>query len=216
MRNYVLGLLGCFACIGLANAEVVYNNLATGTPSSISFVTNQSYAQRFTATSAFSGIESLTLNLFKSGTGSGSFAVYLNSSNGTTPGANIDTLVVTASVSSLGSSSISTYQITNIALSATRAAGDYWIEVSSNNGADLNWSFGASNIANNPSAVSPTYSNPSWTGGGLSLGGQISVPEPSTLLLGGIAACSGAAGAWWKRRKRKAKQPETTDQPATA
>jgi len=42
------------------------------------------------------------------------------------------------------------------------------------------------------------------------------VPEPGTLLLGGIAACSGAAGAWWKRRKRKATQPETTDQPATA
>ena len=42
------------------------------------------------------------------------------------------------------------------------------------------------------------------------------VPEPGTLLLGGIAACSGAAGAWWKRRKRKATQPETTDQLATA
>lgn len=44
----------------------------------------------------------------------------------------------------------------------------------------------------------------------------VAVPEPGTLLLGGIAACSGAAGAWWKRRKRKATQPETTDQPATA
>ena len=28
------------------------------------------------------------------------------------------------------------------------------------------------------------------------------VPEPGTMLLGGIAAACGGAGAWWKRRKR--------------
>jgi hypothetical protein len=41
----------------------------------------------------------------------------------------------------------------------------------------------------------------------------VAVPEPGTLLLGGIgAACSGT-GVWWKRRKRQP-QPETTEQPA--
>jgi hypothetical protein len=29
------------------------------------------------------------------------------------------------------------------------------------------------------------------------------VPEPGTLILGGIAAVSGGAGAWWRRRKNK-------------
>jgi hypothetical protein len=39
------------------------------------------------------------------------------------------------------------------------------------------------------------------------------VPEPGTLLLGGIAAACGGTGVWWKRRKRQP-QPETTEQPA--
>ncbi len=30
------------------------------------------------------------------------------------------------------------------------------------------------------------------------------VPEPGTLILGGIAAVSGGAGVWWKRRRKKA------------
>jgi hypothetical protein len=41
----------------------------------------------------------------------------------------------------------------------------------------------------------------------------VSVPEPGTLLLGGIAAACGGTGIWWKRRKRQP-QPETTEQPA--
>jgi hypothetical protein len=31
----------------------------------------------------------------------------------------------------------------------------------------------------------------------------VAVPEPGTLILGGIAAVSGGAGAWWRRRKNK-------------
>ncbi len=38
-----------------------------------------------------------------------------------------------------------------------------------------------------------------------------SVPEPSTLLLGGIAAVCGGGGVWWKRRKRPAAQPAPTE-----
>jgi hypothetical protein len=40
-----------------------------------------------------------------------------------------------------------------------------------------------------------------------------SVPEPGTLLLGGIAAACSGTGVWWKRRKRQP-QAETTEQPA--
>jgi hypothetical protein len=38
-----------------------------------------------------------------------------------------------------------------------------------------------------------------------------SVPEPGTLLLGGIAAACGGGGVWWKRRKRPAAQPAPAD-----
>jgi hypothetical protein len=37
------------------------------------------------------------------------------------------------------------------------------------------------------------------------------VPEPGTLLLGGIAAACGGGGVWWKRRKRPAAQPAPAD-----
>jgi hypothetical protein len=43
--------------------------------------------------------------------------------------------------------------------------------------------------------------------------GVSAVPEPGTLLLGGIAAACGGTGVWWKRRKRQP-QAETTEQPA--
>jgi len=40
--------------------------------------------------------------------------------------------------------------------------------------------------------------------------GSTAVPEPGTLLLGGIAAACGGTGVWWKRRKRQP-QAETTE-----
>ncbi len=39
----------------------------------------------------------------------------------------------------------------------------------------------------------------------------VAVPEPGTLLLGGIAAACGGGGVWWKRRKRPAAQPAPTE-----
>lgn len=90
------------------------------------------------------------------------------------------------------------------------AAGNYTFTITNTN-----------NYAINSFSSSPTistyqgFSSASFSGGNYQFA-LTAVPEPGTLLLGGIAACSGAAGAWWKRRKRKATQPETTDQPASA
>jgi hypothetical protein len=45
----------------------------------------------------------------------------------------------------------------------------------------------------------------------------VSVPEPGTLLLGGIAAASGGAGVWWKRRRKNGfKKDETVADATTA
>ncbi|MFM8930539.1 MAG: PEP-CTERM sorting domain-containing protein, partial [Gemmataceae bacterium] len=54
-------------------------------------------------------------------------------------------------------------------------------------------------------AVERFFNGTSWTSTTNSLGATInvSVPEPGTLLLGGIAAACGSGGVWW-RRKRKA------------
>jgi hypothetical protein len=62
----------------------------------------------------------------------------------------------------------------------------------------------------------PTYSfttSGASTDGSAALNIGVAVPEPGTLLLGGIAAACGGTGVWWKRRKRQP-QPETTEQPA--
>jgi len=40
------------------------------------------------------------------------------------------------------------------------------------------------------------------------------VPEPGTMLLGGIAAAVGGAGAWWKRRKQRRAAAEAAATPA--
>jgi len=40
------------------------------------------------------------------------------------------------------------------------------------------------------------------------------VPEPGTMLLGGIAAAVGGAGGWWKRRKQRRAAAEAAATPA--
>ena len=40
------------------------------------------------------------------------------------------------------------------------------------------------------------------------------VPEPGTMLMGGIAAAVGGAGAWWKRRKQRRAAAEAAATPA--
>ncbi len=42
----------------------------------------------------------------------------------------------------------------------------------------------------------------------------VSVPEPGTLLLGGIAAACGGGGVWWKRRRRPVVDTKTEESPA--
>lgn len=40
------------------------------------------------------------------------------------------------------------------------------------------------------------------------------VPEPGTLLLGGIAAACGGGGVWWKRRRRPVEKQPPAETPA--
>ena len=42
---------------------------------------------------------------------------------------------------------------------------------------------------------------------GFALTQGVVVPEPGTLLLGGIASACGGTGVWWRRRKNRLSQP---------
>ena len=65
-------------------------------------------------------------------------------------------------------------------------------------------------IANWASTTNSVTANLGWTGGATTrptdgqyeLSATAAVPEPGTLLLGGIAALTGGTGVWWKRRKK--------------
>lgn len=54
-------------------------------------------------------------------------------------------------------------------------------------------------------AIPYGVATPVW---GISSIQAVTVPEPGTMILGGIAALSGGAGVWWKRRRKSAAPPE--------
>ena len=57
-----------------------------------------------------------------------------------------------------------------------------------------------------------TYDSGSTGSNAPSYGFQINaVPEPGTLLLGGIAALTGGGGVWWKRRRKGAGNSAETE-----
>jgi hypothetical protein len=228
LRTLLLGLAACMAFSGLAKGEVVYNNLNTAnTGTSKAFDGSSSptsgwlyWAQKFKVNSNTNTLDWVSLNLYQTNsTSNANFDVKIYNSSGADPGTAIYTLASGIGVSSLGGQKSSVWSIgggINLGATTLNSGQDYWIVVNTSAGdANFLWAQGPSNPTGLGS--SGTNNNIAWaTDSGYNFGGQIAVPEPGTLLLGTLAACSGAAGAWWKRRKRKATQPETTDQPATA
>ena len=85
----------------------------------------------------------------------------------------------------------------------TAPTQDVFIQASSNNYSGtwgINPAVSYSDQAN-PTSISSINSSLSTTNYGYSLS-AVAVPEPGTLLLGGIAAVGGAGG-WWARRRKK-------------
>ncbi len=213
--RYLLGLTFCLFLTGLTKAEVVYDNLNNGvTNLNENFGSFRQYAQRFTLTSSTSTLDYVILNLFQTSSSTGgNFSVKIYDTVLTKPGAVVSTLANSVNINSLGGTASSTWSMGGgINLGGTLNAGDYWVVVASSVlDANFKWSIGPGTTSVfSASTDGTTWANPSSA---INLGGQISVPEPGTLLLGGIAAACGGTGVWWKRRKRQP-QPETTEQPA--
>jgi hypothetical protein len=82
---------------------------------------------------------------------------------------------------------------------AVDSAGNVW--ATELGGTEL-WKFDAANNFTTSTVYNIGITN--FTTGGI----VIAVPEPGTLLLGGIAAACGGGGVWWKRRKGKAVEGE--------
>jgi hypothetical protein len=227
MKNFVLVLVACLACGKIVKADVVMTGTAGGQSSifassgefiNIKFTTGDAWSANPT-TGGFWRLDNFQFN---------GASVVRNNGDWTVALLNSDSTSTLVSQSFTGTSSngsgVTTLDLTsfsNILLDSTVA---YNLKLTFNGGGTGGLAVFANATGITANAAQPTaaqFTTFTYTN---SFGGNNSafvlnasaVPEPGTLLLGGIAACSGAAGAWWKRRKRKATQPETTDQPATA
>jgi len=215
MRTFIFGVLALLSISVLAKADIVYDNLNTNpSASAITFGANKYFAQRFTTTSATNTLDWIKINLFKSGGSVNTFSVSIWSNNGS-PDAQIASIATNQSVNALGTAANDVWQLgggINLGTTLTSATS-YWLVVqASANDSNLNWTVGPNTTVNYNS--SNTGTSGSWGLGSGSLGAQIAVPEPGTLLLGGIAAVTGGGGVWWKRRRKSAGNSDATESAA--
>jgi hypothetical protein len=197
--RYLLGFAICFVLSGLVNAEVVLSNNTSTTTNNIN-LNNASFTINFTPTSVLT-FEKFFLNIDNNFGGTALTQVKLSINGGAdltwngSIAAGLDNQLIDFDISSLGQSTLSP---TSLVFQITGMTGG-------------NTSQTAINTANTQT-VTGSWNNSYSNGSGV-LFEITAVPEPGTLLLGGIAAACGGTGVWWKRRKRQP-QPETTEQPA--
>jgi hypothetical protein len=214
--------------VGRGDVLVPYNNLGANAGYLFGSA-HDSYAQSFTTGdfSAFGGtlaVKTIKMNLFIN-TNRGSdttfdVGIYLNASS--QPGSLVSSGTLFNSTSSnLGTTAGDVYSIDVTANNFVLASNTtYWLRVTrgaynSSTQDEIDWTTGATGAVG--SAKQSSDGGATWSNLGAStdqFGGQIvMVPEPGTMLLGGIAAACGGGGVWWRRRG-KAKGAEAVEQPA--
>ena len=214
-----------------ANAEVVYDNISTSQfGASVNFNGVTKWAQKFYVGSSWGGIVGngpgtygLEINLFKSGSTSATYSIAVYDSSGSNPGNQVFSIATNQNWSASGSAADEYQTYGTVNAGTTLNAGYYFLVVeSSASSSSLQWAKGdTSTNYNSPitgggTLNSLSFNGTNWTSSTNSLGAKInvSVPEPGTLLLGGMAAACGGGGVWW-RRKRKA-APVVEEEASTA
>jgi hypothetical protein len=199
MIRKILQILALLSLTGSSQAEVVLSNNTSTTTSNIN-LSAASFSILFTPNS-IRNYEKFFLNVNNQFGGSDLTQVKLTINggseivwNGTVSNGNSSQLI-DFDISSLGQSSLSA---TTLAFAITAFTGGNSSQTAINTAGTQTVTGAWNNSYTNSSAVKFELS---------------AVPEPSTLLLGGIAAACGGTSVWWKRRKRQ-QQPESTEQPA--
>jgi hypothetical protein len=202
--RYLLGLVACLALSVLAKADVVtLSNTSTRSGSNTNTISITFTAAAGSSVSGFKLFDT-------SGSGSGqitaSFFLDNSAGNVTKTSQNFDGTGYFFDLTS-GWSNASGNNNLNL------NANTYILQVSGSTGNYDVTSNSSISTASGSGLTAPSYLSSAPFNSPIARFEIYSVPEPGTLLLGGIAAACGGTGVWWKRRKRQP-QPETTEQPA--
>jgi hypothetical protein len=211
----------------VARGDVVYDNLSSvNTTNGYGFGNHKAYAQKFSS-GAGGQIATIKLNLFEAAGGatwSGTFniQIWTNIAVGQAGSVFLDFYQGTqANIGTDGAAPSPTYTYNLGGSNTALAAGnDYFLvvtRVGATNGNQLDWGAGPGNFGGGSNVFGLLNADSTWTTVNIAngFGAEIvTVPEPGTLLLGGIAAACGGGGVWW-RRKRKPQVAETVE-PVTA
>jgi len=191
MRTYIFGMLALLGVSAFSRGDVVFSNTNTSGPATAS----SSFTLNFSVTTSGSSITAF--KLFSTDQGASKSVTFqldsgvasAISANFLTDGYQFD-LSGLAGASSITSGSNHTLALTSIGLTYATT--------------------NASTITNNP--VYGFYDT-SYVGSPSSFARfeVVGVPEPGTLILGGIAAITGGGGVWWKRRRKGAGNSAATE-----
>jgi hypothetical protein len=199
---------GVLCAASAAHAQVtLFNNLGNPPQGFQSVDANNWTATRFNTDANNYMLTSATLKLYTENFGSGTFFVKLFSDNSGQPGTALATLASGPNPLSVG------FQATDVAFNGLNqpllANTNYWIVFGDNPGAalDLRWSVvnpGGSGVGYQAFRCSTGNQGVSWGSFDtdhamqMQLTGFVVVPEPSSMLLGGL----GLASIWGLRRRK--------------
>ena len=183
MRSYFLALMGMLL-INSLRADVVFSNTNTTSQS----LETSDFALNFRVTTSGSSVTGF--KLFRGSNGGSLTATFRLDSN--------------SSLTRTASYAVDGYTFDLTALDGANnisSSGSHLLNISSISG--TNYLATTSNVINNNPATG--FYDTSYGGTPTSFARfEVigAVPEPGTLLLGGIAAVTGGTGVWWKRRKK--------------
>lgn len=183
MRAGVLATLFSLAMSFQSKAEVLLanTNTANGT-------TNINLNIRITASSLtlLQDIKNLRLFGTSGQTISASFGWYLGSPQ------NISGVEV-------GATGAYNFDLSTLVMPPSDSGNNYYMELRTITASGS----GINTVANSASTFAKTgYTLTGYNGANIQFEMTTAVPEPGTLILGGIAAACGGTGVWWKRRRR--------------
>ena len=180
MRNYFFVVMAFFVGT-VVRADVVFENTNTTGAS----VNNTSFSLNFTVAS--------------SGASLSSFVLFGEAGQSSSLRFNLDGLGLSSAISSSRIGNAYTFSLSSVTGVGNISAGPHQLSIT--NSGFLYYTTTTSTISNAAGFSETSYSN-TTPFSQFQVNGA-AVPEPGTMLLGGIAAAVGGAGAWWKRRKQR-------------